>query len=65
MPRRFIKDRPVNTEELDSALLTFAALAAEKQGITLAAFINLALQEKLLSLVDSPYDETRLNIGLD
>ncbi|BAU77390.1 hypothetical protein KF707C_p10 (plasmid) [Metapseudomonas furukawaii] len=38
--------------ELDEGLIVLASLAAERMGIPLPLFVNQALQEKLLRLMD-------------
>lgn len=52
MPKKHLKDRHLSMNELDEGLMVLASLAAEKLGIPLPLFVNQALQEKLLGLID-------------
>lgn len=52
MPKKHLKDRHISMNELDEGLMVLASLAAEKLGIPLPLFVNQALQEKLLGLID-------------
>lgn len=52
MPKKHLKDRHFSMNELDEGLMVLASLAAEKLGIPLPLFVNQALQEKLLGLID-------------
>jgi cadmium resistance protein CadD (predicted permease) len=47
-----LQDRQLSGHEVDVELLVFASVAAENLGIPLPLFVNQALQEKLLSLMD-------------
>lgn len=53
MPKKYLKDRHLDMNKLDEGLMVFASLAAEKLGIPLPLFVNQALQEKLLGLIDA------------
>ncbi len=55
MPKKHLKDRHLSMNELDEGLMVFASLAAEKLGIPLPLFVNQALQEKLLGLIDEKH----------
>ena len=52
MPKKHLKDRRLSMNELDEGLMVLSSLAAEKLGIPLPLFVNQALQEKLLGLID-------------
>lgn len=56
MPEKHLKGRQLNTQQLDEGLITLASLAAEKMGISLPLFVNQALQEKLLKMIDVERD---------
>lgn len=55
MPKKHLKDRHLSMNELDEGLMVLASLAAEKLGIPLPLFVNQALQEKLLGLIDEKH----------
>lgn len=55
MPKKYLKDRHLSMNELDEGLMVLSSLAAEKLGIPLPLFVNQALQEKLLGLIDEKH----------
>lgn len=57
MSEKILKERQLSSQQLDLGLITMASLAAEKMGVTLPLFINQALQEKLIGMIDVPSDK--------
>lgn len=52
MSKKKVEDVKLRMKELDEGLIILSSLAAEKMGIPLPLFVNQALQEKLLRMMD-------------
>ena len=52
MSKKKVEDAKLRMSELDEGLIILSSLAAEKMGIPLPLFVNQALQEKLLRMMD-------------
>lgn len=53
MSKKKVEDAKLRMSELDDGLIILSSLAAEKLGIPLPLFVNQALQEKLLRMMDN------------
>lgn len=53
MSKKKVEEAKLRMSELDDGLIILSSLAAEKLGIPLPLFVNQALQEKLLRMMDS------------
>ncbi|MBC2385276.1 hypothetical protein HF209_30440 [Pseudomonas sp. WS 5096] len=52
MSKKKVEEAKLRMSELDEGLIILSSLAAEKMGIPLPLFVNQALQEKLLRMMD-------------